>query len=380
MRDFIEMIARFHTKNHNEILRQVITQKVRCGFFFSGDDPEEAADFAHQLKDAGVDLRGVYVFRPEFLAGHLDDIPVYSVKEAEGNPLQLDQVIMRVSLFAMKFYEYFQRMGIPTFIVNDTQAMEARNRLIYEHLPQIYDIYSSFMDEESRCTYRQVLMAWVSNRLSDYRFAPEGQYLLEGFMPGPDDIAIDRGAFDGGTARDFTSLGARVYAFEMDQDNYQQCLPAAEQYGFTVENMGLGDSEREDHYSAGGVGSSLRGNGSKLARIIDLDTYVMKKDLPRIDYIKLDVEGAELQTLRGAVRSIGKWKPKMAISAYHKEEDLWTLAEEIRSIRPDYEFAFRHYRIDARNYWLGEREKQLLQAYGLDCMIPTPCETVLYCR
>lgn len=380
MRKFMEMIAGFQTSSHNEILKQLITQKTRCGFFFSGDDPVQAADLVHQLRGAGVDLRCVYVLHPELMLGQLEDIPFYSLKEVAGNPLQLGQVIMRVDLFAMKFYEYFEQRGISTFMLNDTQAMDARSRLIYEHMPQIYDIYSSLMDEESRCTYRHVLMAWMSNRLSDYRFAPEGQYLLQGFMPGAGDIAIDGGAFDGGTARDFASLGAKVYAFEMDQDNYQQCRPAAEQYGFTVENLGLGDSEREDHYAAAGTSSSLNGNGGKLARVIDLDTYVQKNALPRIDYIKLDVEGAELQTLRGAVRSIGKWKPKMAVSTYHKDVDLWTLAGEIRSIRPDYEFAFRHYRIDARDYWLGEGEKRLLQEHGLDCMIPTPCETVLYCR
>ena len=106
----------------------------------------------------------------------------------------------------------------------------------------------------------------------------------------------------------------------------------------------------------------------------------MKMDLSRIDYIKLDVEGAELSVLKGAVRTIGKWKPKLAISAYHKYEDMWTLAAYIHSIRPDYEFAFRHYRIDVHNYWLGESEKNMLRKYRLDYFIPNSFETVLYCR
>jgi len=107
---------------------------------------------------------------------------------------------------------------------------------------------------------------------------------------------------------------------------------------------------------------------------------VKENNLPRIDYIKLDVEGAELDTLKGAVYSISKWKPKMAISAYHKYTDMWQLADLVKSVRPDYEFAFRHYRIDARDYLLNDNERNIIKSLGLNLFLPTTCEYVLYCR
>ena len=112
----------------------------------------------------------------------------------------------------------------------------------------------------------------------------------------------------------------------------------------------------------------------------DLDTYVLKKNLPRVDYIKLDIEGAELDMLHGAAKTISRWKPKMAISAYHKPEDLWTLANYVKSLRSDYEFKFRHYKIDATDYTLSDIEREILQIFGLDYFIPSACESVLYCR
>ena len=106
----------------------------------------------------------------------------------------------------------------------------------------------------------------------------------------------------------------------------------------------------------------------------------MRKNLPRVDYIKLDIEGAELDMLHGAAKTISRWKPKMAISAYHKSEDLWTPASYVKSLRSDYEFKFRHYKIDCTNYMLGDTEREILQFFSLDYFVPSIGEAVLYCR
>ena len=113
---------------------------------------------------------------------------------------------------------------------------------------------------------------------------------------------------------------------------------------------------------------------------VDLDSYVAQKNLPRVDYIKLDIEGAELDMLHGAAKTIARCKPKMAVSAYHLPDDLWTLATYIKSLRPDYEFAFRHYKIDATDYLLDDDQRAILKYFGLSWQIPYAGEFVLYCR
>ena len=83
--------------------------------------------------------------------------------------------------------------------------------------------------------------------------------------------------------------------------------------------------------------------------------------------------------LHGAAKTISRWKPKMAVSAYHKPQDLWTLANYIKSLRPDYKFKFRHYKIDATDYIMSDAHKSILKHFGLTYFIPTSYEMVLYC-
>lgn len=63
----------------------------------------------------------------------------------------------------------------------------------------------------------------------------------------------------------------------------------------------------------------------------------------KVDFIKMDIEGAEASALRGAARTIAGDRPRLAISAYHRDDDLWELPRLIRELRPDYRFAFGHH-------------------------------------
>ena len=62
----------------------------------------------------------------------------------------------------------------------------------------------------------------------------------------------------------------------------------------------------------------------------------------------MDIEGFEIPALNGAKRIIKEYKPKLAISAYHKISDLWEIPYLVISSFPEYkDFYFRQHKKNA---------------------------------
>ena len=68
---------------------------------------------------------------------------------------------------------------------------------------------------------------------------------------------------------------------------------------------------------------------------------VVGKD--NVTFIKMDIEGSELEALRGASKTIQEHSPKLAISVYHKPEDIIDIPLFISEINSGYKFYLRHY-------------------------------------
>lgn len=73
-----------------------------------------------------------------------------------------------------------------------------------------------------------------------------------------------------------------------------------------------------------------------------LDDYAAQH-LQRVDFIKMDVEGAEMDAIEGARNIIRTCKPRLAISGYNKPADLWEIPQKLKSFNPGYELTFGHH-------------------------------------
>jgi FkbM family methyltransferase len=80
---------------------------------------------------------------------------------------------------------------------------------------------------------------------------------------------------------------------------------------------------------------------------LTIDDFVIQKGLGKIDFIKMDIEGAEWNALKGASETIKKFKPKLAVALYHSVEDFERIPMFIKNIVPEYEFYFSHCSINA---------------------------------
>lgn len=87
--------------------------------------------------------------------------------------------------------------------------------------------------------------------------------------------------------------------------------------------------------------------GAIRVETLAIDDMVSNEKLDRMDYIKMDIEGSELESLRGAENTIRRFRPKLAISVYHKPDDVWLVQQYIDSLGLGYRFALRHFTIHA---------------------------------
>jgi hypothetical protein len=70
--------------------------------------------------------------------------------------------------------------------------------------------------------------------------------------------------------------------------------------------------------------------------VTTIDKLVAQLGLPRVDFIKMDIEGSELQALAGAPQTIARFIPKLAIASYHKPEDPVRIPKLVESLNPRY--------------------------------------------
>ena len=70
--------------------------------------------------------------------------------------------------------------------------------------------------------------------------------------------------------------------------------------------------------------------------VLPLDEIVEELDLDRVDFIKMDIEGSERRAMRGAVKTLKRFRPRMAICTYHRADDPEVLPQIALSAHPDY--------------------------------------------
>lgn len=159
---------------------------------------------------------------------------------------------------------------------------------------------------------------------------------------------VDMGAYDGiDTAHYFSfmeDVTKTAYVFEPDINNYEMCKSSLENYSNChVKNCGLSNYIGEAKFSLGKKEASrIVENGGTSVRINTVDNLF--KDI-RVGYIKMDIEGEELNALKGAEQVIKRDHPILAVSIYHKREDIWEIPKLILDYYQGYKLYLRHYTV-----------------------------------
>jgi len=135
------------------------------------------------------------------------------------------------------------------------------------------------------------------------------------------DVVIDAGAGTGSWSLPAAALGGQVVAFECDpfRINALKANVACNQgMSMTIDSRGLYSSECEldMDMSSSSVMLKLGYQASQRVKMTTLDKFYQDYNLNRCDMIKVDVEGAELHVLSGAINTITKYKPRIIVEAH----------------------------------------------------------------
>jgi FkbM family methyltransferase len=225
--------------------------------------------------------------------------------------------------------------------------------IISAHIDELEQSHAFFTDTQSQACLRDICRfrlglhtAYASFRHAERRYFNE--LTLGAAMP-PAVRYVDGGAFNGDTLVELAGMRniASAYLFEPDQANFSALINNLRASGLAVLSLplALSDSYQILSFNGGaGEAATISSTGSSHIAAMALDDLLPTQS---VDFIKLDVEGAELAALSGASRLIERCRPTLAVSFYHRVQDLWELPAWLADHCPNYDFALRQHEFNS---------------------------------
>ena len=184
------------------------------------------------------------------------------------------------------------------------------------------------------------------------------QYSYKDCKVEENDFVIDAGGCWGDTSLLFSSrVGNRgkIFTFEFFEDNLNVLKENLSHNKKLAENISLieqpvynksNEKLYLNHACADITTLTENKNNLQQYKTISIDDFVKDNKIEKIDFIKMDIEGCELKALQGAINTLKKYKPKLAIAAYHKYEDYYEIPKFLNELNTGYKFYFANYTLN----------------------------------
>ncbi len=221
---------------------------------------------------------------------------------------------------------------------------------IFEQTENVINTFSLWADDASRHEYIAQLK-WRILSDFDALSAPvkhEIYFPNDLFTISPEEVFVDCGAYDGDTTRSLLkkqgSFKGNIVAFEPDPLNFEKLQqyaissPSSIKEKLTLYPFAIGAKKSKVQFEVTGTVASFVGSGKFEVDCVTLDETLADQ---KPTYIKMDIEGSELDALAGAQNTIKKNLPILAISAYHRPNHLWRIPSIINSYSDQYRFFLR---------------------------------------
>lgn len=158
---------------------------------------------------------------------------------------------------------------------------------------------------------------------------------------------IDCGAYIGDSAIVFEKYfnPRKIHAFEPDIENYASLLEAIKLNDLKKVvpiKMGVGANEDKVNFLLmHSLSKIISDNSDSKIEVTTIDKYVVDRNLD-VGLIKMDIEGLELDALKGAERTINEFKPVLSVSIYHDAKQFINVIKFVQELSLDYKIIIRH--------------------------------------
>lgn len=217
------------------------------------------------------------------------------------------------------------------------------------HFTELETVYNNLADEKSQNVFLDICNYNLSGKICYLMNACSEKYEIFDLLDLNNyETYLDLGAYNGDTVIEFAEITKDKYkqilAVEPDGKNFKKLLANTENYhDITHINFGIWQENTELFFSSkAGRNSALSLKGNRSVQCLTIDEIQDKYAQADISYIKMDVEGVERQAIIGGENTIIHNKPKMAVSAYHRNEDLYLLPLLLWQYNSNYKIYFRH--------------------------------------
>lgn len=246
------------------------------------------------------------------------------------------------------------------YFVCDTQKNNNQKKILAWYKEHKKHIEALFQTDDAttkymlkQIDYERTLPSYAfmdyKNYVSDeYDFSHTKHYFSDKTLIKENDFTfIDGGGYIGDSfltmAKDHPSHLKKVYAFEPDISNLTKYSNEAKNWENQIPivfiKKGLWSKTTTLHFSQNGMMGKIDDEGEISLDVTTIDETV--KDVVGDLYIKMDVEGSEIEALKGSVKTIQKYKPYLQICLYHKMADIYDIPALIKSISSEYTFYLR---------------------------------------
>lgn len=261
-----------------------------------------------------------------------------------GRPLTAKRRISEAGVEGLDYYAFQKYSGLNLrdvlFLGDFEQEFEA-------HEDSYHWLADCLKDDESR----RILGRLLNFRLSrDLRYmegfvdAQDRQYFEPFLQLQPaDETFLDVGCFDGYTSAEFVRRCPdyrTVHVFEPEPANMEKVRARLRDHrNIRYHPYGASSRAATLRFESGGSASRVSDSGELEIKVERIDDVIDE----RYTFLKMDIEGGEVPALQGASETITKYHPRLALSVYHKADDLRVIPELVLSYRDDYDIYLRHY-------------------------------------